>query len=46
MYLVVWFDSNWNEIVVQQVQDMETAKKLLAKCEDNMDYIDSKIIIL
>lgn len=46
MYLVVWFDSGWNEITVQRVKDMEAAKKLLAECEDNVDYIDPKIIIL
>ena len=46
MYLVVWFDSGWSEVSVERVEDMETAKKLLAECEDNMDYIDPKIIIL
>lgn len=46
MYLVVWFDSGWGEVAVQQVKDMDAARKLLAECEDNMDYIDPKIIIL
>lgn len=46
MYLVVWFDSGWNEVVVRQVENKEEAEKILAECEDDMDCIDPKIIIL
>lgn len=46
MYLVVWFDSGWNEVVVRQAKNAEEAEKILKECEDDVDCVDAKIIIL
>ena len=46
MYLVVWFDSGWSEVIVRQMENREAAEELLTECEDNMDCIDPKIIVL